>query len=99
MVALRVRAVIRGIDMRAKHELRTHWMERTPIGHVTVLLNGDTKMARLIDHEGGVHDYYAPRGVRFDEAALYNMVERGMRLAIREGRDTIHRTRKADAAA
>ena len=98
MRSLRVVGVVRGVDMRRKHDIRTYYMRRVSPGQVVVLLNGDAKMARLIDHEGGVHDYYAPSGVKFDEAALYNMVERGLRVELTEGRDTRHTVRLVRSA-
>jgi hypothetical protein len=91
-------AVIRGVDMRPKHDIRATFMRRVGVGQVVVLINGDAKMARLIDHEGGVHDYYAPDGVKFDEAALYNMVERGTHILLNEGNDTVHRHQRIQMA-
>ncbi len=91
--------VTRGVDMRKKHDARSYWMRRVGPGEVQVLLNGDLKMARLIDPQGGVHDYYAPKGEKFDEAALYNMVERGFSVALHEGRDTKRTTRQLRIAA
>lgn len=87
MTTVLVTHVYRGWDMRKKHLARKTYMVKVRVGQAAVLLNGDRKIARIIDSQGGVHDYYAPKGQKFDEGALYNMVERGFHINLVTGKD------------
>ena len=76
-------------DMRRKHALREGTRAiRLKQGQCLVAFNRRLTMARIIDSEGGVHDYYADRGVKFDLEVLAEMMLRGFTVELDVGRPT-----------
>ena len=76
-------------DMRKKHALReSRKANRLTRGQCLVAFNGALTMARIIDSEGGVHDYYADRGVKFDLAVLKEMIQQGFAVDLDVGKTT-----------
>lgn len=64
---VRVVHVVHGWDMRQKHILREgRWARALKPGQCLLAFNRRLDMARLIDCEGGVHDWYADQGEEFD---------------------------------
>lgn len=71
--------VEQGWNMSFKHDLRTSpRVEKLKPAECLVAFNVAETMARIIDCEGGVHDYYAPEGVKFDVKTLSDMMLRGI---------------------
>lgn len=67
------------VDMRMKHELReSKKAEKLKPGECLVAINRAKDMARIIDCEGGVHDYYAYAGMKFDVSEISGMMKRGL---------------------
>lgn len=68
-----------GWNMSFTHELRTSpRAEKLKSGECIVAINVAETIARVIDCEGGVHNYYAPEGVKFDVKTLSDMMLRGI---------------------
>ena len=76
-------------DMRRKHALReSRRAKKLERGQCLVAFNAALSMARIIDSEGGVHDYYADRGVKFDLVSLRAMVRDGFAVELDVGKTT-----------
>ena len=87
MKRVRVRDVIKGWDMRRKHALREGEKARAlKRGQCLVAFNRALTMARIIDCEGGVHDYYADQGVEYDLATVADQLMRGLFVDLDVGR-------------
>lgn len=87
MTSVRVRHVVKDWDMRRKHALRegakANGLKR---GQCIVAFNRALTMARIIDCEGGVHDYYADQGVVYDLALVRDQLRRGLLVVLDVGR-------------
>lgn len=81
-VSLAIVRVIDGWDMRRRHKLREKSMKGLKYGQCVVALNGRHSMARVIDCVGGVHDYYADDGMRFDMQTVSQMMTQGLKLKL-----------------
>lgn len=87
-------------DMREKHRLREgRNAKRLHAGEVLLAFNRALDMARFIDCEGGVHDYYADDRVRFDVDELRRMIHRGFHVDLEVGRSEIARAHELSIAA
>ena len=85
MSEIKVVHVIRGWDMRRKHDLREGLhAQRLKRGQCIVAFNVALTMARVIDSEWGVHDYYEDAG--FNLERLGEMMERGFYVQLDVGR-------------
>lgn len=95
MPRLRIARIIESWDMRKRHALR-HKPSAKQLGQSEVLLafNARQTIARFIDREGGVHDYYAAKGEMFDVASLTERVLGGLNVELVVGRSE---SAKADA--
>jgi hypothetical protein len=80
----KVVAVIQDWNMNLKHELReSPTALNLKSGQCIVAINTRRNMARVICSEGGVHDYYADQGVKFDVGELSQMMQRGIGLELK----------------
>ena len=76
---VKVLHVVKAWDMRKKHALREGIRAaKLKRGQCLVAFNRALDMARIIDSEGGVHDYYADKGEQFDLQAVRGRMERAM---------------------
>ena len=76
-----------GWDMRLKHALREGIRaQRLKPGQCLVAFNRALTQARIIDCEGGVHDYYADQGVEYDLEELAAQLKRGLFVELEVGR-------------
>lgn len=81
-VSLAIVRVVDGWDMRIRHALRDKAMKGLKYGQCFVALNGRHTIARIIDCVGGVHDFYADAGMRFDLQTVSQMMTQGMKLKL-----------------
>lgn len=81
-LSLQIVRVVDGWDMRMRHKLREQALKELKYGACLVALNGKRTMARIVDGVGGVHDYYADAGVRFDIDGLSHMLTQGMKVRL-----------------
>ena len=81
-VSLTIARVIDGWDMRMRHALREKALKGLKHGQCFVALNGRRTMARIIDCVGGVHDFYADPGMRFDMQTLSQMCVQGFKVKL-----------------
>ncbi len=73
--------------MRRKHALREGRRAKAlKRGQCLVALNKRRNMARVIDCEGGVHDYYADQGVEYDLYELAAQMNRALFIDLDVGR-------------
>lgn len=73
-------------DMHLKTSLRESYKAaHLKHGQCLVAFNGFRTMARVIDYEGGVHDYYTPRNNPFDIDALAIRMRNGLGVIIELG--------------
>ena len=81
MSSLLISRIVDGWDMRKRHSLRRKaW--RIKKGEVLLAFNVRQTIARFVDAEGGVHDYYAPKGEMFDVPTLYDYVKSGIGVSL-----------------
>lgn len=80
--SLSIARVVDGWDMRVRHSLRDKALKGLKYGQCLVALNGKRTMARVIDCVGGVHDYYADPGMRFDMETLSQMLTQGFKVRL-----------------
>lgn len=87
-------------DMRRKHALREGTRARAlRPGQCLVAFNKALNMARIIDCEGGVHDYYADQGVVYDLEEVAAQFERGLNVELDVGRHETESVSKLRVAA
>ncbi len=97
---IRVVHVEKAWDMRKKHALREGRRARAlQRGQCLVAFNRALDMARIIDCEGGVHDYYADQGEEFDLHGLAQRMERAFYVALDVGRHEVANVRELREAA
>lgn len=90
MEELKIAHVVKAWDMRKKHALREGTRaRRLKPGQVLVAFNKALDMARFIDCEGGVHDYYADPGTRYDLVQLADQIRRGIGAELEVGRHEV----------
>ena len=96
---LKVVQLVQGWDMRRKHELRESLRARAlKRGQCLVAINVARSMARIIDCEGGVHDYYADVGGEYDLYEVAAQIERGLNVELDVGRHDTTRSALREAA-
>lgn len=81
---LRITKVIEDWNMHERHKLRRRYAHLKS-GDVVLCLNKRRNIARLVDSAGGLHDYYAEKGMRFDLEAVQSMVFSGIRVDLTIG--------------
>ncbi len=87
---IRVVHIENGWDMRRKHDLREGLhAQRLKPGQCLVAFNVAQTMARVIDSEWGVHDYYEDRG--FNLERLAEMIKAGFYVDLDIGRHEVVR--------
>ncbi len=80
--------VIKGWDMRRVHDLREGLhAQRLKRGQCIVAFNVARTMARIIDCEWGVHNYYESAG--FNLQRLSEMMQRGFYVTLDVGRHEV----------
>ena len=97
---VRVVHVTKAWDMRKKHALREGLRAaRLKRGQCLVAYNKALTMARIIDCEGGVHDYYADPGELFDHDSLVRRMKRAFNVDLDVGRhESLHGAAQLRAA-
>lgn len=80
--SLSIARVVDGWDMRMRHSLREKALKGLKHGQCLVALNGKHTLARVIDNVGGVHDYYADPGQRFNIDAVSQMMQMGVKVKL-----------------
>lgn len=86
MSRLRITKIFESWDMRKRHALR-----RKPSalnlkgGEVLLAFNARQTIARFIDCQGGVHDYYADKREMFDVTQLTQLVRAGLAVDLTVG--------------
>lgn len=79
---VRITKVIEDWNMQHRHKLRRRYSSHLRAGEVVLCLNRKRTIARLVDSAGGLHDYYAAKGQRFDLEGVQQMVRQGLRLEL-----------------
>lgn len=76
LLTVHVVQIVRGYSMRGGfHKDRLKYASALGDREVILCLNKRQNIARLYDQASAVHNYYAPKGERFDAEALQQMVE------------------------
>lgn len=84
---LRVAKLVADWDMRERHKLREgRASNNLARGECVVAFNRTRTQARMIDSEGGIHDYYTDPGEEFDLGVLSEMMKAGVGLEFAIGR-------------
>lgn len=95
MPRLRITRIIETWDMRRRHKLRHKPSAKNlRAGEVLLAFNARQTIARFIDCQGGVHDYYAAKGEMFDVNTLAREVSLGLSVELVVGQSE---REKADA--
>ena len=92
MQTVKIVKIIEGWHMAMRHKLRESLAaQRLKSGEVIVAFNNNFSMARFIDCEGGIHDYYADRGTMFDVDILSEWVSNAIGLQLSVGKtEAVH---------
>lgn len=71
---IKIIRIIENYDMRKIHKLRKREMKKLKAGTCSVAFNKSRNIARIIDHFGGIHTFYADLGEVFDMETLRDWV-------------------------
>jgi len=87
MARCKVVGVIEGQDMRRKLELlESRQVRMLKRGQCIVALNSLWTMARIVDWQGGLHEYRAPAGEYFDLISIRELIYSGLSVSLDLGR-------------
>lgn len=83
-------------DMRWKHHLRGSLpVRRLKPGQVIVCINRAETMARVVDHRGGVHDYWTDDDAPFDVDAISEYMRQGIGVTLHQPKASPQRRRRS----
>ena len=84
-------------DMRWKHYLRESLpVRRLKPGEVIVCFNRALTQARIVDHMGGIHDYWSDDLEPFDIEMITEYMQKGINVTLQPGTQReLDRTRRA----
>jgi hypothetical protein len=83
---IRITRIIENQDMRKIHKLRLREMKKLKKGTCSVSFNKSKTIARIIDHLGGIHTFYADPQEIFNLDALKAWVMDAFFIEITAGR-------------
>lgn len=95
METVKIVHVIEEWDMRARHKLRRMKKARElKLGEAILALNRRQTMFRIVDSQGGVHDYYQTAAMErnrevWSASGIQVIVKRGFRVQLNVGAMTV----------